>query len=202
MKRYQPFLTKLERTLRLLRAGEIPPNAAASTVNGAAQQALEEYIPLAVRRRASSFFTPETLANQLLGGTQRSGTYTDPCCGAGNLLLPVARSLPMGSSLHETLELWGESLCGIDRHQNFVKATRLRLAILAMLRGAKPARHVPLRLDRLLRGIRVGDALRERDAYETTSNILLNPPFAQRRCPAEYKWASGNVTAAAVSTLR
>src|SRR3546814_2304039 len=55
----------------------------------------------------------------------------DPACGAGDLLIACARSLPILPSLEETLQAWGKRLYGRDIHPELVEVAQYRLALLA-----------------------------------------------------------------------
>lgn len=168
----------------------------------AAGHELKARVSVNRRRAAGAFFTGRKLADKLLSSTRidpsAASRYFDPTCGAGDLLLRVARRLPVKASLGATLRAWGKRLSGVDRFPAFIKACHLRLALLAIDLGATPTRFTARELADFLPGIRVGDAFNDLSDYSTADVILLNPPFSMRRSPAGVKWASGRITAAAL----
>lgn len=169
-----------------------------AALNGEPSRELRRAIDLNTQRDAGAFFTGSKLANQAVGrGQWNEEVVLDPACGAGDLLLAAARRFPMRRSLTATLNLWGEYLVGRDVHSSFVRATRARLAILALARGARHGGgRIPLA--ELLPMIRRGDGLKLDAGYSNADRILLNPPFKVVTVPARCSWASGTVTSAAL----
>ena len=168
-------------------------------LNGAAAEAVRAHIDLMVRRARGVFFTDRQTALRALGEVAESAnrTYFDPACGAGDLLLAVANSLPLDVTLGGTLRDWSKRLAGVDPHPEFVAATKLRLNLLARVRhdvgpSTEAGRHD------LFQHIRVGDGLAQQPEYETATDIFMNPPFGKVSPPEDYEWASGSTSAAAV----
>lgn len=147
-----------------------------------------------VVRKICAFFTGSEIANQLITWPIRSGIYFDPTCGAGDLLIAAARRLPVHGDLSKTLNLWGHRLAGLDSCEQFVELTKLRLVILALLRGSVASRRVNLR--GVFPLIQEGDALSERRIHSMADVLLLNPPFAAMLADADCLWGSGKVNSA------
>jgi hypothetical protein len=153
-----------------------------------------------ILRRSGAFFTPSRLANAVaarLGrAIPRSARICDPTCGAGDLLLAVARRLPIADHLPDTLLQWGTQLCGSDIERSFVSATKLRLALLAFARQGDKDLGSRLQLHSLLPGFSSTDFLQSAQQLDDATHIILNPPFTAVAHSAE--WAVGSVTSAAI----
>jgi len=106
------------------------------TIDGVLRQCLS----IQEMREAGSFFTGQTLATEAVDTLQypisADSVVLDPNCGAGNLLIECSRKLKLEPTLSETLKLWGRILRGYDIHAHFIEATKIRLAIEAVNRGA------------------------------------------------------------------
>src|SRR4051794_20716637 len=83
-------------------------------LNGEASRELRRRVPLKLRRASGAFFTGSDLAAQLLALSRvrkiQPRRYYDPTCGAGDLLLQVARRLPRRDTVTQTLKIWGRRL--------------------------------------------------------------------------------------------
>lgn len=202
MNHYLPYVERLEQLVASFRSDGEWAKAADLALNGQPSRELRHSVCLATLRSEGTFFTGTHLANRLVG-TSRSpkngrSVYLDPTCGAGDLLLAVARGLPIKHTLNDTLAYWGESLAGMDKHDEFIRATKARMAILAMSRGAIPDLGRPPNLEETLPMIRAGDALTDCTFYASADKVLLNPPYYITTVPADCAWATGKVTAAAL----
>lgn len=172
-------------------------------LNGEASHRLRRNVPLQDRRRDGAFFTSRVLAEALLEGADesivRANSIVDPACGAGDLLLPVARLLPTSSTVERTLELWGKRITARDINPRFVRCTLLRLAILASVRVGQPYLNEEDEISSLLPNIRVGDGTTI-DLSSPNSFVLLNPPFGATT--TSELWGEGRIARAAVFTAR
>ena len=143
MKRYSNYVQRLERLLGngSVVASDDPKGDCAAALDGEPSQELRRVISLKKRRGAGAFFTGSELARRAVptrGGKRwRNASYFDPACGVGDLLLAAARRLAVRGSLAETVEAWGAKLMGCDIHPEFIRATKVRLALLARERGAR-----------------------------------------------------------------
>jgi hypothetical protein len=154
-------------------------------------------------KRTGAFFSSSDISERAaaripIGVTKPAVLITDPTCGAGDLLIAAAKKLPVKRSLTATLHLWGQHLAGFDLHAEFVRAAHLRLAILAMSRGAEFDLPKGLPLRQLFPHIRRGDGLRQLAALATVTHVLINSPFGPVTAPKKCAWAKGKVTKAAV----
>ena len=203
MRAFRPYVSELEKLLRgrnVLSQSEWKKKCLQS-LNGEPSRRLRKLVELDALRASGAFFTGSKLAGNavgMLGQPADSKTvYFDPTCGAGDLLLAVARTLPLGKSLTDTLRQWGLHLAGCDTSMEFVRAAKARLALLAMNRcgistgtDVDPAKSFPL--------IRRGNALSEENLFSVANRIIFNPPFNKVSASSNCKWAEGNVNAAAV----
>jgi hypothetical protein len=153
-------------------------------------------VPLEDLRNIGAFFTGEKLAKDLVATAPTSAArYVDVACGCGDLLLQASARLSVLASLELTLRLWSERLIGRDYVPEFVRATRARLALAAISRGARPAgTHIDLA--ELLPNIAVGDGLAV--GVEAGDALLLNPPYGQVNVSRDCAWSTGRTNGAAV----
>lgn len=63
--------------------------------------------------------------------------FLDVACGAGDLLIAIANLLPVEQDLGNTLTKWGQQLAGFDIEPGFIQATKARLVLTALARGAR-----------------------------------------------------------------
>lgn len=193
---YQAFLDELKSAV-----ADYPSTDAEPLLNGRAGSRCLELLPEATAQRLGAFFTPSTTARSLTRLVRvRSWAETlvfDPACGAGDLLLPLARRLPVRKTVSRTLQLWNQHLRGCDLSAEFVQAARLRMVLLAITRGARldgKADALALLCDNL----RVADGLQHHTTYGQATHIVMNPPFALVRPSTALPWRSGMVTHAAI----
>ncbi|EOX1786272.1 N-6 DNA methylase [Vibrio cholerae] len=153
-------------------------------------------------REAGCFFTGSSLAKATLEGfstpINSDAVVLDPTCGAGNLLIICSRELEVKSSLSATLEIWGKVLWGFDIHRSFIEATKLRLIVEALYRGARKdcsLEHAFSLLSRIV--CRDAMSLKE-DDLEQVTHAIMNPPFSEWASPNENYWKKGKVNAAGV----
>ena len=132
---YSDHIQKLLSDLTEDLPGSLSEEVICGLLNGYAASALQQLIPLSVRKRSGLFFTSSLLADRVaerLAPQLRTGVrLLDPACGAGNLLLACAKYLPKGEKLAETVRIWSHCIVGYDLHHEFIRATQLRLALLA-----------------------------------------------------------------------
>jgi hypothetical protein len=197
---YRAYVSRLQRL-----AGEVPrqrnwDERACAALDGEASRELREAIPLKTRRSYGAFFTGSKLAACLGKHCTKLGTSSvvyDPSVGMADLLIAVAKRLPLGRTLQETLDTWGRQLTGTDIHPEFVQGAKTRLAILAQHRhGAKSSRIKST--SRLFPGIRMADGLAQHEAYARATHLTLNPPFVLTDAPTGCQWAGGRITQAAI----
>jgi len=166
------------------------------------ERRLRSLIPIQQLRDAGSFFTGDDLASEtawLFKETiSKQSVIIDPACGAGNLLLACSRKLPVKrTSLGKTLEVWGQSLAGLDLFEVFVEATKLRLILEAVCRGARPDIVDIDEAKGLLPHIQEGDAFQHAETLKQATHIIVNPPFYKMPAGKSCEWADGKINAAA-----
>lgn len=204
MKALLPYVLDIERRIGARQPSGAQWNAWCNAcLNGGPARALRERVPLEEQRAQGAFFTGAKLGRKVAHpfgprvDDDRS-VYFDPACGAGDLLLAVARRLPLAPTVAETLAGWGDRLTGGDRSPTFVRAARARLALLALRRCGARGGIAPGTVQELLPAIRVRDALREPEPYATADHIVMNPPFGRVGAPDGCAWSAGSVNAAAL----
>ena len=174
-----------------------------AALNGQASIELQRVVPLEIRRKFGAYFTGTGLSKCLLSiykpprdRDKLTGTFYDPTCGMGDLLLAVAKDLPLGKTLSATLKQWGHQLAGTDLHAEFIQGAIIRLVLLARSLHQEPEALVGSP-ERFFPNIRVADGLAEKILFQKATTLLMNPPFGTVNAPANCNWAGGRVTAAA-----
>lgn len=171
-------------------------------LNGEPGRILRERVTQADLRRQGAFFTSAKLANKLaniaLPASTSNLTFSDPACGAGDLLLAIALRLPLQATFRDTLDAWGPRINGCDISPDFVRLTKARLTLLAAKRcKVRP----PLDFGGFgdpFPNIVVGDSLAPSRQHRSVDVIVMNPPFGYATAPNDCTWASGRVNHAAL----
>ena len=196
MLKYLPYTEKLETlALRFERGDELACRAA---LDGEAGHELAKKVSLQTRRRFGAFFTGSPLALRLIGSQRIRGNIFDPAVGAGDLLLAAARRLPLRSTLHGTVDHWSKRLAGLDLHEEFVRAAKARLILLARSIGGFKNALTPEQTRGAFPLIRVGNALKDKELLGWADLVLLNPPFVAHQAPRDCLWGKGSVNSGAI----
>lgn len=170
-------------------------------LNGAAYSAFRKAVDIETRREIGAFFSSEPFANilasQLSGIIGLDALVVDPTCGIGDLLLARAAQLPLLPTLAETLEVWGRLLGGFDTREDLIQLCKVRLTILARVRGnftdeVDPLDHFPNIRFQSMFAPESADLLLSADA------IMFNPPFGKIAWSERLSWAAGEINAAAI----
>ena len=194
MEAFRPYVARLEellgRSMRPQRDVAFPKDLDAA-LDGQPSAELRRQVPIDVLRGNGAFFTGSAMAK--LAITAAGLHYTaevkvlDPACGAGDLLVAMVSHLPCSSDLSSTLRDWGQQVLALDLQPDFVRATKLRLALAAIRRQSQRlARNCPS-LDELFPGIGLGSSLVEEDVYKQATHILINPPFTPVDAPDDLR---------------
>jgi SAM-dependent methyltransferase len=203
MKGFGAYAQTIEQLTLLMRAGAVDDALelrVRAALDGGASAALRQAVSLEDLRNAGAFFTSSSLAAEavrpLTGSLTRSSIVRDPACGAGDLLLPVARLL---------LPLWGgdmrkvvTQIKGNDLSPEFVNAARARLSLLM----ASLVPRSGLELDdvtTLFSGIEQTDALTlSAEVVADATHLVLNPPYTRVALEPGTTWGAGLGSNAAV----
>ncbi len=204
MKEFGPYTHELEALVAettVKAADKIRHERMKAALDGEPATKLRALIPLQVARTNGSFFTGKELARRLISSIEsqlaEGVVVSDLACGTGNLLTACAYHLPMLSDVAQTVELWGRYLCGTDIHDEFVRTTRARLALVALDRGATSGPEV-VTLEDAFPQIKLGDAFQQVQMISKAKCITLNPPFTLTIAPSNCAWATGKVSTAAL----
>jgi hypothetical protein len=165
--------------------------------------AIEDLIPSGIRSVQGIFFTEETLAIRLcdLFTSQISECFSffDPACGAGNLIMEIAKIYPLGESLEDTLDLWGRKFGGCDLNESFVYVAKLRLLAMAAHRHG----HTSINESDLEHFLSPFSNFKTCDYLKTSLGgnfdcVVANPPFANVLPADDLDWSSGKTQLAAI----
>lgn len=205
MKAFEPYVRVLESLashfLNLNTITDQDYSTVEHALNGQPSKVLRRLIPLSELRGSGVFFTNSYLAEQLTelitSDIEQGKTIYDPACGVGDLLLACARHFPILEDLEATLENWGYRLKGADLYPQFIKATKTRLLLLAIRRGAKIQNQIPP-IERLFPEIQVRDTFTTEEESFKEGCIVINPPYTMIQAPSTCTWTSGLVCQAAL----
>ena len=152
-------------------------------------------------RRQGAYFTASamatTVANTLAIKADSRHTYLDPTSGAGDLLLAVAKKLPIRQTLSCTIATWGERLAGFEISPEFVRAAKARLVLLAARRCRVRPPVAGFELRTAFPRIVEADFFSNSTAARLADVVIMNPPFGYTDARDDCTWASGRVNAAA-----
>lgn len=201
---YREFTRELRALAVLPRIDGDKAQRVAACLDGTAGAELRRLVGLEIRRARGVFFTGSKLAEKLVGSltfNPRAHFIYDPAVGAADLLLAVARRLPLARSLSATLKAWGGCLAGTDLQAEFVEAAKFRLALLARQRHGGVAK-LPPGWEKLFPFIRVGDGLKQRKLYARATHLVMNPPFSTSDPTGDCQWKGGRISDAAMFVVR
>ena len=175
-------------------------------LDGGPSRALRRHKEQSELKQQGAYFTGAKLAARVAHaatkGARAQTRYYDPACGAGDLLLSIARHLPLRATLRQTIGDWGKRLGGCDISTDFVRLAKTRLVLLAVKRlGLIP----PVDLTTLsdpFPSIVNGDSLRPGRHCPTADVLVMNPPFGYGNAPPDCQWASGRINLAALFVSR
>jgi hypothetical protein len=169
-----------------------------AALDGEPSRRLRKSVGGEILRETGTFFTGARVSAKVLQRVvpTSSGGGVDPACGAGDLLLALARHLPVFPTLEETMEEWTLRLGGCDIHRPFVNATKARLCLLALRRGAQPP-DSRVAFSKVLTNISYGDGMRLTPLSEPRL-VVMNPPYTRVPAPETCEWAEGLVSSAAL----
>lgn len=205
MERYEAYVRQLQELVARFHDSRSARLTTESALDGQPSAALRGMVPIEALREAGIFFTGSVLADRavapIASDLVHGSSVADPACGAGDLLLACARHLPVLEDLEATAELWGRKLKGIDLYPQLIRATKTRLLLLALARGAKASSRM-LDLDEVFPEIVVGDSLDQQAGLAEAHCIVLNPPYSMMPAPDDCDWATGAVSQAAVFVER
>ncbi|MBI4834520.1 MAG: N-6 DNA methylase [Planctomycetes bacterium] len=173
-----------------------------AALNGEPSRELRRLVNLNTQKSSGIFFTGKELAKQTckipFNNYSNKLTILDPACGAGDLLVAYAARLPLGNDLKTTLTNWGKQIRGYDIYPELVHLTKIRLALLAILRGLPVNKENPCLLSNTFPFIQTGNFLSITNEPKEKKHILINPPFTMMKAPNGCTWACGKVSTAAV----
>ncbi|WP_236203494.1 N-6 DNA methylase [Pseudomonas protegens] len=201
--KYLPFVEEIECGIIQRNRACDEREAIKKLVSLDAGVAVEKLIPAYVRSAQGIFFTEESLANRVSvifsSEISIASSFFDPACGAGNLLLAIAKKYPLKSNLRDTLMFWGGKFGGCDLNENFVLATKLRLIALAAYRHGSGAVSKVLLSEFLsfFKFFEVGDYLLAANG-SSFDCLVANPPFGHVVVSDEVGWSSGRTQQAAI----
>lgn len=202
-RQYTKYVKHLE-NLMLATQGGLEPKyrrTVLHALNGGSSEFLRSRISVSALRSAGAFFSGSSSALNYVPNQRKpkaDRVIFDPSCGTGDLLLQAAANWKVYGQLDETLVRWGQHLAGRDIVSPFIQACRLRIALLAISKGARVKGNRVLPLEELLPNIRIGDGLNPNGLFSRSSALLLNPPYTLLQAPTSCSWGSGGISAAAV----
>lgn len=205
MNSFEPYLGVLESLVNqaVKSAGEELLDEVDAALDGQPSSELRKLVPLVDIRESGAFFTGSELSRAALDPLKDTldadSVILDPACGAGDLLIACARQLDTTSKCDScTLDQWGTQLIGRDLHPQFIRATKLRLALAAASTGAVSIDQDVSDIYAKFPAIEQRSGLEDHEAIERATHIVVNPPFTKVDASKHCRWASGKVNAAAL----
>ncbi|PTU53387.1 hypothetical protein DBB42_04710 [Pseudomonas plecoglossicida] len=185
----------------------ISPNRCAkklrSLIDGGAGEIAESLVPAEDKSKFGIFFTPFEITQRVTESFKQEAkgrkSFFDPACGAGNLLLSIARVYPIGKDFKSTIDIWSKRFGGMDINSSFVNASIVRIIFLAAIRHGLPNISAELLSECVskFKSFYVGNYL-EADAGGEFDCIVANPPYGHTVLEARCDWSSGKTQMAAV----
>jgi hypothetical protein len=206
MKAFNPYVSHLEELLIASVCLPVSPTRqkqVKTALDGQPSVELRKRVSLGRLRAAGAFFTGSRMAQRavVFAGLPRlkvSARVFDPACGVGDLLVAFVNHLSCSFDLESTLSHWGTRVVALDVQPEFVRATKLRLALAGALRHPLVKPFQLPDFDLLFPNVAVGSSLVEQSGYNEASHILVNPPFTSVDAPEECIWGEGKVNSAAL----
>lgn len=168
-------------------------------LDGATSDAINALLGRELRRNDGIFFSGPAWASRLREALPH-GPFTrfvDPSCGVGDLLLEMARHLPLADTLTATLTDWAGRFSGMDLHAPLAQLAWYRLQALAMRRHGVTTAAADA-LDGPASRFDAVDALARPWMLRAGDCVLMNPPFNPIASPAWSSCSGGRVSAAAL----
>ena len=203
--KYSPFVEKMQGLLVAeTNAGpHVERRSIVNVVDMNVTCAAEQLIPHNIRASQGIFFTGDQIAEKialsLSGDIDAGASFFDPSCGAGNLLLAVAKRFPIKKCLKDTVEFWGGRFGGCDLNESFILAAKLRLVALACQRhGVHEISKSELNTYlQIFSFFHVGDYLGTALGADFDC-IVANPPFGHIAASQDVSWSTGKTQQAGV----
>lgn len=205
MKAFAPYVSRLEELL--VTSVNLPNSSGIRTkvdaaLDGQPSIELRRSVSLDRLRASGAFFTGSGMAQQaIMAAMPKPGcdaTVFDPACGAGDLLVGFVNHLQCSNDLSTTISHWGSRVLARDVQPEFVRATKLRLALAALRRQPRKVDFCFENFDDLFPQICVGSSLTDQEVYRSASYIVINPPFTSVNAPQGCVWGTGKVNSAAI----
>ena len=175
-------------------------------LDGEPHRVLRERVPQPELRQQGAYFTGSRFARRVAttatAGAKTAPVYHDPACGAGDLLLAIARRLRRQRTFPATLKAWGARLSGCDLSPDFVRLAKARLTLLAAQRCRVRPPLDSRASDDVFPNIIVADSLASSECLASGDVIVMNPPFGYTSAPADCTWATGRINIAALFVNR
>lgn len=174
-------------------------------LDGGPAHALRSQSEQADIKQQGAYFTGTKLALRVANSAltpSAESLYYDPACGAGDLLIAIARKLPLADTFQQTLDDWGKRLAGCDIVEDFVHLAKNRLTLLAAKRCRSSPPFDLSAIAAPFPRIVVADSLNPAHRMPKADVVVMNPPFSYATAPSRCTWASGRVNAAALFTER
>lgn len=203
--KYNEFVCHIKEEIsQIFETGNVDLYSTNKLLNGAASEALINYVPKTVRSEYGIFFSGHELsqyvASLIKERLKNGASVADPTCGAGDLLLACAEHYQLEKSFLQTVNFWGRKILGFDLHDEFVDTAKARLILLAAKKHFSN-QIVPSTVKSStapFKQIQTLDYLHNLHLTRNIDCIVMNPPFGKVQCPAECKWAKGTVQLAGI----
>ena len=144
MKEFCRYADRLGELVDLAVSSRMTPrlhSAVKSALDGQPYRVLRRTVQLSDLRSKGTFFTSSLMARTVAASIAaligKGARVFDPTCGAGDLLLACTDFLPARTRIRSTVHEWSERIGGFDIDPEFVRVTKYRLVLKALLRSVR-----------------------------------------------------------------
>lgn len=202
---FKPYVSKLESLLLnsvCNNLKKIDREQISIALDGEPNSEMRRLVDLDIQKLSGAFFTGKKLAERVckftFDGHHTNLSILDPACGVGDLLIAYARRLPLSSDFESTLSNWGKQLYGYDIYPEFIQLAKIRLALLAIIRGVPINSKDTHCISNMFPFIQTGDGFLSVKNLVKKTHILINPPYSLIKTPSDCSWTKGIVSSAAI----
>lgn len=171
-------------------------------LDGEPSEELRNLVPISDIKKSGAFFTEKKLTDfalsRFLKTINHSSVILDPACGVGDLLIPCLSRLLQNDGLSQNLEFLDSRIIGRDIHEEFIKLTKIRLVLSLIQNDIKIGPYSQNDFIRSFKNIKLTSSIVDQRTVESSTHILLNPPYTNISAGTNCTWGSGKINYAAV----
>ncbi|MGY2223929.1 hypothetical protein ACW9IK_14675 [Pseudomonas gingeri] len=178
-----------------------PEKLVGDLMKGHATDFVYNTLSLSDRRRHGVFFSGSAWAKKILAGHDLTQwrRFVDPSVGVGDLLIEVCHTLPLRSTVNETIMHWATLLVAVDIRKSFLDIAWMRIQAFAFHRHSiEKGQASKITFSKLPESFLVGDILSINLNLRQSDCIIMNPPYQRIQAPESSFVGKGKRSAAAL----